>query len=266
MFEWLNQFSRIFVTGPQRSGTRICARMIAHDTGYDYIDETDFQYDSLYLLFSLLEKKERVVIQCPVLCRYAHLFSEDRSAVVLMRRKIREIFRSQKRITWAWEWLERDRYGRTKGNIAEIKYEYWEKHQKRKIKHSFEIEYESLVHHPLWLPKEKRTSFSPDQTENSAQKGALPPDAVLVPAGDVLYHDNTGTETALLVKTNFPAKRLNSTGIWLWNSCDGSLNRKELLDKFKARYEKANTGQISRDVEAFLMDLWNNGFLKTRRR
>jgi hypothetical protein len=213
-----------------------------------------------------MEKKERVVVQCPVLCRHAHLFSDDRTAVVLMRRKIREIIRSQKRINWAWEWLERDRYGRTEGDIAEIKYEYWEKHQKKKIKHAFEIEYASLARHPLWLAKEKRTSFSPDQTtDSSAQKGSLPPDAILVPAGDVLYHENTGSGTALLVKTRFPAKKLNSTGKWLWNSCDGSLNRQELLDKFKTRYKKANSEQIAHDVDAFLMDLWNNGFLKIRR-
>lgn len=266
MFEWLTRFSRIIVTGPQRSGTRICARMIAYDTGYDYIDETDFQSDSLYVLFSLMEKKERVVVQCPVLCRHAHLFSDDRTAVILMRRKIQEIIRSQKRIRWAWEWLERDRYGRTEGDIAEIKYEYWEKHQKKIIKHPFEIEYASLAEHPLWLPEETRASFSPTQTDCSASAYSLPPDARPVPATGILCHEDAEAGTAMLVKTHSPGKRLNPTGKWLWLLCDGSLNRQELLDKFKARYEKTDTEQIARDVDAFLMDLWNNGFLKICRR
>jgi hypothetical protein len=265
MFEWLQPFSRIFVTGPQRSGTRICARMIAHDTGYDYIDETDFHFDSLYLLFSLLEKKERVVVQCPVLCRHAHLFGDDRTAVILMRRKVREIIRSQKRIQWTWEWLERDRYGRTRGDIAGIKYEYWEKHQKKKIKHPFEIDYASLARHPLWLPKENRTSFSPTQTDSPATKFTLPPDARLIPATGILCHEDARAGTALLVKTNSPAKKLNPTGKWLWDLLDGGLGRRELLDKFKGLYKEADKEQMGRDMDAFLMDLWNNGFLKIRR-
>jgi hypothetical protein len=265
MFEWLKPFSRIFVTGPQRSGTRICARMIARETGHDYIDETDFHFDSLYLLFSLLEKKERVVVQCPCLCRHIHLFSDEHAAVILMRRNLRDILRSQKRIRWTWEWLERDRYGRTEGDISGIKYEYWEKHQKKKIKHSYEIEYGSLARHPLWLSKEARTSFSATQTDGSAAKPSLPPDARPVPATGILCHEDAEAGTALLVRTDFPAKRLNPTGKWLWHLCDGSLNRQELLDKFKTRYEKTNAKQLARDVDAFLLDLQSSGFLNIRR-
>src|SRR5579875_68345 len=42
MFEHLAVHPMIVVTGPQRSGTRIAARMIAADTGHRFVDETEF--------------------------------------------------------------------------------------------------------------------------------------------------------------------------------------------------------------------------------
>ena len=65
MFEWLSEFERIFVTGPQRSGTRICAKMIAHDIGYEFIDETQINMDSFYNFSSLLETKQKYVHSMP---------------------------------------------------------------------------------------------------------------------------------------------------------------------------------------------------------
>jgi len=76
MFELLSQFNTILVTGPQRAGTRICAKMIAYDTGHEYVDEDSIGMDSLYRLYGLLETNRPMVIQCPVLCRHIHLLSE----------------------------------------------------------------------------------------------------------------------------------------------------------------------------------------------
>jgi hypothetical protein len=42
MFEHLAVHSKIVVTGPQRSGTRIASQMIASDTGHEFVDEVDF--------------------------------------------------------------------------------------------------------------------------------------------------------------------------------------------------------------------------------
>ena len=50
MFEYLKEFPVVLVTGPQRSGTRICAKMIAHDTGHRFVDEREIHTDSLYEL------------------------------------------------------------------------------------------------------------------------------------------------------------------------------------------------------------------------
>jgi len=104
------------------------------------------------------------VVQCPVLCRHVHMLAGDDVAVVLMRRRIEDIIASQKRIGWMWEWLELARYDRLDGVISEIKYNFWDQFQKDRIKHAFEIEYENLTAHPLWLDKEVRQDFEANQT------------------------------------------------------------------------------------------------------
>ena len=40
MFAELKKFKKIIVSGPQRSGTRICGKIIAHDLDYRYCDES----------------------------------------------------------------------------------------------------------------------------------------------------------------------------------------------------------------------------------
>lgn len=161
---WLGKFDKIIVTGPQRSGTRICAKMIAHDTGHRYVDESEVGIDSLYRLRTLLQSNHRFVVQCPALCRHVHVFSDDDTAIVLMRRDVEDIIASQKRIGWSWEKVELARYDRSDGAIAEVKYRFWEEGQRRQIRHAFEIEYESLARHPLWVPKLLRRSFRAGQT------------------------------------------------------------------------------------------------------
>jgi len=158
VFEPLKPFNRVFVTGPQRSGTRICARMIAHDTGHIFVDERDFHTDSLYHLSGLMARNldENLVVHCPALCRWVHMLgAHDSVAVVLMRRETEDIIASQERIKWIWESVELMRYEVAEGNIAELKYWYWDKWQKDKIVNPFEIEYESLAYHPLWVEERK---------------------------------------------------------------------------------------------------------------
>jgi len=171
MFKHLKKFSTILVTGPQRSGTRICAKMIAKDTGHLYIDELKIHIDSLYLLASWQKKKEAIVVQCPSLSRYIHLIAnKPEIAVVWMLREMNDIYASQKRIGWAGEAIERMRYEEYSKDlpIARIKLDYWRKVQKPKIKNAFEVEYESLSSHRLWLDKEERVNFRSNQTKRDS--------------------------------------------------------------------------------------------------
>lgn len=164
MFEYLGVYRAVIVTGPQRAGTRIAAKMIAHDTGFEYVDERDYHTDSLGHFVGFLNRA-RVAIQAPTMCRYAHYFGDIRNvAIVLMRRPLDEIVASQKRIKWGYERVELMRYERMNGNIAQVKYDYWDRFQKARIVNAFEVEYHDLEAHPLWLPPEERQEFGPFQT------------------------------------------------------------------------------------------------------
>lgn len=166
MFEGLNQFERIFVTGPQRAGTRICSKMIAQSLGYKHIDEVEFYADSWGQLEILLEQERgTVVIQCPALSRYVHWFTRQDTAIVFMMRDVNDIIASQNRINWLWEYLELRKYDCPEGIISQVKYDFWEKYQKPIIHNPIEIQYEALSAHPLWVDKPERERFASFQTE-----------------------------------------------------------------------------------------------------
>jgi hypothetical protein len=165
MFEHLGGFERVLVTGPQRSGTRICAKMIARDTDLRFVDEREFCVDSLNRLWKLLQDETGIVVQCPALCRYVHHLVGCNDAVVFMKRRLVDIKMSEQRIGWDWELPELMRYSERLSTAAETKLDFWWCVQALEIDHPFEVAYENLNVHPLWIPKEQRTHFDPYQTE-----------------------------------------------------------------------------------------------------
>lgn len=159
----LASFSKILVTGPQRSGTRFGARVIAHDLGHEYVDEVKIHTDGLYALYVVVTQwtDRNLVIQCPALCRYVHLFGGNPDVVVvLMRREVQHIIDSMEHIAWreAFEHLEMFRYPPEyhTDNIALTKYHYWSEHQRALIDNYLELSYEGLSDHPLWVPPQLR--------------------------------------------------------------------------------------------------------------
>ena len=161
MFGELKRYDVIIVTGPQRSGTRIAANMIAYDTGHELIDERQIAVDSLYRL-AAAKAREGVVIQCPALCGFIHNFADPDTLICMMMRPISEIIASQKRIDWKFEPLEQIYFQNFDTPIAEQKYNQWN-WQKTIIKNYLEIDYHSLDIHPLWKPKEERKNFGDTQ-------------------------------------------------------------------------------------------------------
>jgi len=148
MFKHLSTFSHILVTGPQRSGTTICAAMIAHDTGLEFL--TEEKVLGLDALHKLLTTEKRFVLQCPQFCRYIHEFSAPDTLIVMMRRERKDIIASEIRIGWqGYRKMELARYGRDQGTISDVKYAYWETHQKHLIQNQLEVEFEDLREHPL---------------------------------------------------------------------------------------------------------------------
>lgn len=174
VFEHLKEFPVVLVTGPQRSGTRIAAKMIACDTGHRFVDEREIHTDSLYELMQVIryQRSGSVVVQCPAMMCLAHIIYElDRDVrFVVMLRDTHDILASQKRVNWGWEFLEQARYPKKFRTycVAQTKYNYWEAVQDKLI--PWEIaywfqHYEDLSAHPLWIPKEERGDFDAWQTE-----------------------------------------------------------------------------------------------------
>jgi hypothetical protein len=261
MFAWLSKFDKIFVTGAQRSGTRICAKMIAHDTQFEFVDETQINMDSFYNFSSFLGSNRKYVIQCPTLCRYIHFFASEDSAVVLMRRNIDDIINSQKRIKWSKEWLERIRYDQSQGIISEIKYDFWEKFQKNKIANAFEIEYSSLKTHPLWIDKKERRNFSPMQIANITPGDSIPKNALLKKAPEAeLFLNKTRTEGILTNENNF-FHLINKPSLQIWEMCDGRHSKKEILDHLQQSFPDITRKTLAMDMDRFVEDLFKNHFI-----
>lgn len=161
------RWSNILVTGPQRSGTTIVAHALAQDLGLLYCDEDDIGWEEGSknkedILRRTLAYGIDYVIQAPACAHICHTLPED-TVIVFMRRDVQDIKKSQKRIGWAYEQIEMDKYPPKyhRGSIAETKYYYWESVQRGLIKYPYEIEYESLREHPLWV--EGRQEFTARQ-------------------------------------------------------------------------------------------------------
>lgn len=167
MFEYLKKWPRILVVGPQRSGTRICTTMISEDTGHWFVGEEEIGVDSLNRLWKILQISHDIVIQAPAMTPYAHLLgmADKQLAVVMMRRSLEDIKASEERIRWRWEMPELIRQHNIEGNSAKIKYDHWGAFQKQDLDiQAFEVDYDSLERHGLWIAKPNRARFGPRQT------------------------------------------------------------------------------------------------------
>ncbi len=108
MFESLKQHKFIFVIGPQRSRTTITAKMIAYDTGYQYVDENRMNYN-LGAAYQLVDAETPFVLQCPSFTLYAPQIAKISGAfLVFLRRNREEILDSQERIDWQEKFKRRN--------------------------------------------------------------------------------------------------------------------------------------------------------------
>ena len=164
MYGALVSFKNIVISGPQRSGTRIAAKIVAHDTGKTYIDEVEINNHDFRLLEYYL-RKGNVVVQCPALCHMLHYITVPSTLVIVVRRPIVDIINSERRINWTEEarLQELYKYGFSEGIISKIKYDFWDKYQKAMITDARDIDYHSLSKHKMFVAK--REHFRWDQTQ-----------------------------------------------------------------------------------------------------
>ena len=168
MFEKLADYRAIVVTGPQRSGTHIAAKMIALDTLHEYVDETAFDVHNEKRFLEIVRTRKQVVVQAPGMAHMAEKLPDD-VLVVFMWRSLTDIHASEKRIGWTAEHRELPHYDGYGGPAAERKYKHWEK-QKADIMYWMELEYEDLSAHPLWVPKDRRQGFAATQTKETTDE------------------------------------------------------------------------------------------------
>lgn len=175
MFERLARYRSILVSGPQRSGTRIAAKMIAADTGHRYIDEDAYDtYDRQK--FRKMVSCNQVVIHCPAMSHELHLHGDGIRLIVWMVRDPDEIVASERRVGWTvGPYKELARFGlndraaigfrKWGGQVAHLKMARWWLLQRPMIKNFLELKFDSLAEHRLWVPKEKRGAFDGKQTK-----------------------------------------------------------------------------------------------------
>jgi hypothetical protein len=166
MFEDLAKYSRIAVTGPQRSGTTIAAKMIAEDTGYRFMDEKEFGTFNSERWRRLLQDEYGIVVQCPHMLKDAVDDPPTGVLIVLMRRPLDEIHASDERVQWQAEYngntTELRKFGLCEGDSARVKYDYWDNHDKDFP--YLELPYERLAGHPLYVAQPLRQFFQMKQT------------------------------------------------------------------------------------------------------
>ncbi|MCW2309731.1 hypothetical protein [Rhodobium gokarnense] len=164
MFEHLARFPRIIVTGPHRSGTTICARMIAADTGKVFVMERDlatprFEGDtepdlSADTVVAWLGESRDVVLQGATCFRWlAGLYSALKPdlAVVYVVRNTEDVLRSQMAY---------------RGRRLDDPTEKLRQFQDLCLPNSFLVDYEALSSHPMFV--EDRSGWAPRQTEHGA--------------------------------------------------------------------------------------------------
>lgn len=170
MFNFLEGFKYILVTGPQRAGTTITAAMISNDTGYFYFNGQEWEPD---FRPHLEARTEPIVVHCPGHCAYVHKYADiDSVAVVLVRRSVKAIIRSQARVGWGFEMHELAHYPDAQPPIAQVKYDFWDSHQKQILGvKGFEVKYRSLSRHPMWVSARQRKDFTITQIEVGRPRG-----------------------------------------------------------------------------------------------
>jgi hypothetical protein len=161
----LTNVKKIVVAGPQRSGTMIAAKILAHDLKLPFHSEIEFDTHDFMKFMKLIQSKESFVVQAPSMSAYVHQLP---CTAIWMQRSHQDVLRSERRIKWgAEEQLERNRYfTREHGSSAAIKHEAWERFQRIELgERAFDLSYDSLSTHPLWVPEDGRKEFGPRQTK-----------------------------------------------------------------------------------------------------
>lgn len=155
MFCWLEDYPSVVVVGSGRSGTHICADMIASDLGYRYTPETDFGQNKWGRFLEWMERGQ-VVCQAPDLWRQIENVP-DKFGIVVLTRELEDIHASWQRVPM-----------KPPDDPAAI-YEKLESLRPRP--NVFWLRYENLKSHGLWLPEKVRRNRTWGWSQTRLPKG-----------------------------------------------------------------------------------------------
>jgi len=190
MFEYLKPYSHIIVSGMQRSGTTIASRMIQYDLEIPYCYWVG---NNLEVITDYYQGGQGVY-HAPGLSHLLHGFKDTAHAnfaVIWMKRDIEEIVESAYKAKWdptadignypffmngIPDGTELD-YTTMVRLLAQAKINFWET-QKPLTETYFEVEYESLKDHPLWLDDRPWKKWS-----RATSPGTLPKDGEVTSEG-----------------------------------------------------------------------------------
>jgi hypothetical protein len=173
LFNHLEKYRFILVSGPHRAGTTIAAAMIANDLDYEFQEDVQDQLETFAGTHQLYSP---TVFHCPSCAHFIHqLAAIPELAAVMVIRNVEAIIASQRRIPWAFEPTQINAYRfRTipkptfaiQSPIATVKYRYWQEVQRPVFgKSGYEVRYDDLKSHSMWVTPEQRKGFTANQLE-----------------------------------------------------------------------------------------------------
>ena len=173
LIKTVNEYNRIYVTGPQRTGTRYGSFAIAKDlwkykviySGKIDVDLRDF------------ENEIRKVIHCPQYSHEIQNLQDKKTLVVWMDRKPEDVINSEDRIGWHTKCFSKEekvKYMKTFPEYEDVLTQFnrnwymktwvWENVQKKIMKVDYlDLQYESLAQTSGWLNQDDRKHFKGDQ-------------------------------------------------------------------------------------------------------
>lgn len=171
------KYTRIVVSGPQRSGTTYMAKQLSESLNYEHADEYSFSIRNLGMFKQKLDK-ENIVIQAPALTHILAEINHPRTLVIWMKRDFDDVKRSEDRIGWhpkdsSWEfaiYLQRfvNHFDliRSFDRSAPMKTKIFEDVQSPKMKVDWlYVDYEIAESSPNYIKPENRKNFHSKQTK-----------------------------------------------------------------------------------------------------
>lgn len=158
---------KIFVTGPQRSGSTFISHCLSKSFGLRHIDEMEFDVYFIDWFYKIADSVgQSWVVHAPGLFSDIIKIQERYPDItyVVVRRDISEILNSQQRISWDGQYEKQKLFmldGDTR-HVCQVKYEYWER-WKPYLNSWVEYSYRDFENHPLWVDDESRRLFGPKQ-------------------------------------------------------------------------------------------------------